>query len=251
MDVAALVDRLDAEIRSAGTPERATGSKAYLKSDLDFYGTTVPTLRATVKRVGREQPALTRGDLLALVTALWEPPVFERRQLAVFLLEAHVALLGAEDLPLLERWVREGAVWALVDNIAGDVAGPLLDRLERYDGAAVDAVLDRWASDGDVWVRRSALLAHLRALRAGGGDWGRFARYADAMLEDREFWIRKAIGWVLRDTARRRPDLVFDWLLPRATRASGVTLREALKHLSPEQQAAVNARLSRRTRARR
>jgi 3-methyladenine DNA glycosylase AlkD len=211
----------------------------------------VPTLRATVKRVGREQPALTRGDLLALVTALWEAPVFERRQLAVYLLEAHVDLLGAEDLPLLEAWVREGAMWALVDNISGDVAGPLLDRLERYDGDLVDGVLDRWASDGDVWVRRSALLAHLRALRAGGGDWGRFARYADGMLADREFWIRKAIGWVLRDTARRRPDLVFDWLLPRASRASGVTLREALKYLSPEQQAAVNARLSRRTRARR
>jgi 3-methyladenine DNA glycosylase AlkD len=252
VNVPALVERLDAEIRSAGTPERAAGSKAYLKSDLDFYGTTVPTLRATVKRVGREQPGLTRGELLKLATALWEPRVFERRLLAVLLLEAHVDLLEPDDVALLEAWVREGATWALVDNVSGDVAGPLLDRVERYDGAFVDATLDRWAADGDVWVRRSALLAHHRALRAGGGDFGRFARYADAMLEEREFWIRKAIGWVLRDTARRRPELVFDWLLPRASRVSGVTLREALKYLSPEQQARVHAELgrpSRRTRA--
>jgi 3-methyladenine DNA glycosylase AlkD len=59
------------------------------------------------------------------------------------------------------------------------------------------------------------------------------------MLDEREFFIRKAIGWVLRDTARERPDLVYQWILPRAERASGVTLREAVKRLSPAQAAAV------------
>jgi 3-methyladenine DNA glycosylase AlkD len=61
------------------------------------------------------------------------------------------------------------------------------------------------------------------------------------MLDETEFFIRKAIGWVLRDTARRRPELVFEWLLPRARRASGVTLREAVKPLSAQQRAAVLA----------
>jgi 3-methyladenine DNA glycosylase AlkD len=61
------------------------------------------------------------------------------------------------------------------------------------------------------------------------------------MLDEREFFIRKAIGWVLRDTGRRRPDLVFEWLFPRAGRASGVTLREAIKPLSDAQRAAVLA----------
>jgi 3-methyladenine DNA glycosylase AlkD len=74
-------------------------------------------------------------------------------------------------------------------------------------------------------------LTLLKPLREGGGDWNRFARYADAMVDEREFFIRKAIGWVLRDVARTRPELVYDWLLPRATRASGVTVREALKRL--------------------
>jgi 3-methyladenine DNA glycosylase AlkD len=62
------------------------------------------------------------------------------------------------------------------------------------------------------------------------------------MLDEREFFIRKAIGWVLRDTSRRRPDLVYAWLLPRAGRASGVTLREALKYLSPEQATTIQTR---------
>jgi 3-methyladenine DNA glycosylase AlkD len=236
-DLAGIVDGLDAGLRAAGTPERAVSSKAYLKSDLEFYGTAVPDMRAAVRALRRTHPGLTREDVLDVAGRLWARPVFERRLLAVLLLEAHVRLLTADDLALLERWVRLGRMWALVDNISGDVAGPLLDRIGE---PAATTVLDAWAADGDVWVRRSALLAHNRALRAGGGDWARFARYADAMLQEREFWIRKAIGWVLRDMSRGgRPDLVFEWLLPRAHRASGVTLREAVKYLTPDQRAAV------------
>ncbi|SMX80003.1 DNA alkylation repair enzyme [Brevibacterium linens ATCC 9172] len=107
--------------------------------------------------------------------------------------------------------------------------------------AAFDPILERWASEEDFWIRRSALLAHLVPLRQGRGDFDRFSRFAEAMLEEKEFFIRKAIGWILRDTARTRPDLVFDWILPRAHRASGVTVREAVKRLSPEQRDAVLA----------
>ena len=59
------------------------------------------------------------------------------------------------------------------------------------------------------------------------------------MLDEREFFIRKAIGWVLRDTSRRRPELVADWIEPRVARASGVTVREAVKHLDPERRARI------------
>ena len=153
---------------------------------------------------------------------------------AVELLELNAGLLLAGDMPLLERLIRESRTWALVDGLAASVAGPLVDRFPE-----LTVVLDRWSVDEDFWIRRSALLALLGGLRAGTGDFGRFARYADAMLEEKEFFVRKAIGWVLRDTARKRPDLVYEWLLPRAGRASGVTLREALKPLSGEQRAAI------------
>ncbi len=80
-------------------------------------------------------------------------------------------------------------------------------------------------------MRRAALLAHLPALRRGEGSWDWFAELADGMLEEREFVVRKAIGWVLRETAKRRPQLVVDWLEPRAHRAAGLTVREAIKPL--------------------
>jgi 3-methyladenine DNA glycosylase AlkD len=104
-------------------------------------------------------------------------------------------------------------------------------------------VLDRWAKDHDFWIRRAALLALLGPLRRGEGDFGRLAGYADAMLGDKEFFVRKAIGWVLRDTAKKRPGLIFAWLLPRASRASAVTIREAIKPLpEPQRRAVIAAR---------
>jgi 3-methyladenine DNA glycosylase AlkD len=138
-------------------------------------------------------------------------------------------VLDIDDRPVLEQLLRTARTWAYVDSLAADVVGTLV----VMEPKAWNPVLDRWASDDDFWIRRSALLSLLVPLRQGGGDFRRFSRYAEAMLDEREFFIRKAIGWVLRDTSRRRPELVADWIEPRVARASGVTVREAVKHLEP------------------
>jgi 3-methyladenine DNA glycosylase AlkD len=163
--------------------------------------------------------------------------VFERRLAASFVLEHHVAVLGVDDLPLVERLLSEAGTWALVDNLAPNVAGPIFDASPDLAGA----VLDRWNVDDDFWLRRASVLTLLRPLRAGGGDWDRFCRYANVLWEEQEFFVRKALGWVLRDTSRKRPDLVFDFVLTRAASASGVTMREAIKYLSAAQRAAIAA----------
>jgi 3-methyladenine DNA glycosylase AlkD len=186
-----------------------------------------------VRSFSKEHRELSHQELVELTEELWRKPVHERRMAAVFLLEAYPDLVAPEDLPLLERLVREAKTWALVDGLAGDVIGALL---VRHPHAA--AKLDRWAEDPDFWVRRSALLAQLRPLEAGA-SFARFGRYADAMLDEKEFFIRKAIGWVLRETAKTRPEEVYEWLAPRVHRASGVTLKEAVKYLTPEQRSAL------------
>ena len=191
-------------------------------------------MRTTVESVKRHHGGLKRRALLALVNILWSRRIFERRMLAVLLLEAFEPLLRAADMTLLERLIRQSKTWAFVDELAVAITGPLLERLPE-----LNRVLDRWAEDDDFWVRRAAMLALLRPLRRGRGDFRRFGRYAERMLEDREFFIRKAIGWVLRETGKPQPDTVYAWLLPRAARASGVTVREAGKYLSSAQRAAV------------
>ncbi len=211
-------------LRRAGAAARAASEKAYLKSDLDFAGAGIPAIRAMVARWCRTRPALQHDQLSGLVTALWASPLYECRQAAVVLLERTSRLLGPADIGLLENLLRTSRTWALVDGLAVNVVGDLVDRWPETTEA-----LDRWAGDDDFWLRRSAMLALLRPLRAGHGDFERFARYADALLDEKEFFVRKAIGWVLREVAKRRPELVAAWLAPRVHRASGVTVREAVK----------------------
>jgi 3-methyladenine DNA glycosylase AlkD len=191
-------------------------------------------MRQTVRTVKREHGGLDRHGLVGLVAILWRRRVFEQRMMAVLLLEAFQPLLRPADMPLLERLIRQSKTWAFVDELAIVITGPLVER-----SPGLTRVLDRWAEGDDFWLRRSAMLALLRPLRRGDGDFRRFTGYAEAMLPEREFFIRKAIGWVLRETAKKRPDLVYQWLLPRCEGASGVTVREAVKYLAPRQRADV------------
>ena len=223
---AAAADAIIAELRPAGRPERAVQEKTYLKSDLHFLGVGVPATRTVVRAWCRAHPGLGHDDLTALAASLWADPVFECRMAAQMLLIQNPDLLGPPDIPLIERMLREARTWALVDALTCDLMGPLTERHPE-----LGTVLDRWATDPDFWIRRSALLSLLLPLRRGAGDFDRFSRYADQLLDEKEFFIRKAIGWVLRETAKKRPELVAAWLEPRITRVSGVTLREAIKPL--------------------
>ena len=206
-------DGLEARLAEVGTSERAEHEKRYLKSELEHLGATVWQIRREVRAFTEENPGLTHAQVVRLVGELWSKPVHERRMAATMVLEDYPALLGPSDLPLLERLIRESSTWALVDGLAADVLGELL---VRHPSAA--AQLDSWAEDPDFWLRRSSLLAQIKPMKEGA-PFERVGRYADLMLEEREFFIRKAIGW----------------LIPRAGRASGVTMREAVKYLKPEQ----------------
>ena len=231
MTDAGMADAADFEraLRLIGDPERAASEKAYLKSDLDFAGISVPAMRAAVAAWCKERAGLPRDRFVAMARALWASPLYESRQSAVLMLERNASLLTMDDVPLIEHMLRTSGTWALVDGLAVNVAGDLAERLD-----AMGPTLDRWATDPNFWIRRSAMLALLRPLRRGDGDFERFARYADDMLDEKEFFIRKAIGWVLREVAKRRPELVASWLAPRVHRASGVTVREAVKPLPPQ-----------------
>ena len=224
IDAAVAAHDLEVAIRRVGTPERAASEKRYLKSDLTFLGATVWKTQDLAKAFARAN-LLDHDNLVALVTALWDAPIFERKMAAVQLLQLHPKLLGPSDLPLVELLLRESRTWALVDVLATDVVGGI-----RTTDPSVRPVLDRWAVDPDFWIRRSSLLAELKQATRGG-DLEPFLSRADPMLDEREFFIRKAIGWVLREVSKKRPGEVTAWIAPRTGRASGVTMREAVRYL--------------------
>ena len=190
---------------------------------MDFLGAKLADIRRVARQADRDA-GLDRDGAVRLIEELWSAPTFERRMAATLILEFHGDDLRSEDLPLIERLIRESRTWALVDVLSGDVVGGMGSRLR------IRRTLDRWARDHDFWVRRSSLLAELKPLKHGA-PFEPFARRADAMLDETEFFIRKAIGWVLRETSKTRPDEVYRWIAPRTHRASGVTMRETVKYL--------------------
>jgi 3-methyladenine DNA glycosylase AlkD len=213
-------------LRAVGTADRAAQEKRYLKSELEFFGVTVPEMRRVVRAAVRDYPGIDQAAMVAWADALWRAPVHERRMAAVEILTLAAPRLGAGDLATVERLLRESGTWALVDGLAVNVAGEI---------ALVDEqswpVIDGWATDADFWVRRSALLALLRGIRAGRADLPRFTRYAEPLLAEREFFIRKAIGWVLREISKHDPDWVSSWTQRHLSAMSGVTFREAVRRL--------------------
>jgi 3-methyladenine DNA glycosylase AlkD len=230
-----LYGELCSALREAATPERATKEKAYLKSDREHLGVRVPAVRSATKALAK-QHRLDRSALWALVDRLWSSGIHELAAAAVELLQLRPADLLPDDLPRLETMIREARTWALVDPLAVHVVGALFEAHPELGDE-----LDRWCTDDDFWVRRASMLALLGPLRRGEGDWDRFCRYADRMLEEKEFFIRKAIGWILRETARKRPDDVFAWIAPRTHRSSGVTMREVVKRVGDERGEALMA----------
>ncbi|MEU1419835.1 MULTISPECIES: DNA alkylation repair protein [unclassified Kitasatospora] len=227
-----LADRLRSELEDSAVPGRADGEKAYLKSRLEHIGVPLPAMRTVVRNFVRRHPGIDRDTLLELTEELWAPPVHESRSCAALLLESRSDLLVREDTGYLEQLLRECETWAHVDLIAPKGAGALLLRLPE---TAEDFL--RWSRDDHQWVRRGGILSYLLALR----DRGEFPHYfaafgelADPLLTDSRFFVRKALGWALREGAKHHPEEVADWLRARLPRVSGLTLREAIRPIDDD-----------------
>ena len=228
--VAGALGDLDRRLRAAGDPVRARTDKWYLKSDLVFYGVAMPKLREVARAYAREHPDLDRRALRRIAVGAFATRKHDLRSVAIALLDRRRAVLEERDLPWLIDIADRCNTWAHIDWLAIGVIG---DVIGRYPASR--RWLPKWGRQKNFWVRRTALLAQHDQLKRGEGDWALFTRLADAMLDEREFFIRKAIGWVLRETSKRRPKLVFDYLLARRDRVSGLTLREGAKYLSDAQ----------------
>ncbi|WP_392543636.1 DNA alkylation repair protein [Oryzobacter telluris] len=223
-----------AALTGVGHPDRALAQQAYMKSALPYRGLTSPELR-TLLRPLLADPRLAprdRSEWVRSVRALWDDPEVREERYAAVAVAGHRAARPWQDpeaLGLYRHLVETGAWWDLVDGIAPDLVGPIL--LSHRE--VVDPVIREWAVDDHLWVRRAAVIAQLK--HRTDTDTGLLADVLDANLEDslhgREFFVRKAVGWALRQYARTDPAWVSTYVSTRGARLSGLSRREALKHL--------------------
>jgi len=222
----ALLAAVRAALREAADPSRAPAMQAYMKSALPFYGVARPQRDAALKPVWAAHPPADRGTWEASVRALYDDAAFrEERYAALALLAREKRWRDPDAVPLIEHLVVAGAWWDLVDVVASRTVSPL----RRADPGAWDPVVRRWARSDDLWLRRTSVLSQLGA--RGQVDRDLLAEVVLAAAPSSEFFLRKAIGWALRDLAHRDPAWVSAFVAEHAAELSALSRREACKNI--------------------
>ncbi|KXP09758.1 DNA alkylation repair protein [Tsukamurella pulmonis] len=220
-----LVDRIRTDLRAAADVERAPAMQAYMKSAMPFLGVPAAAVRSITSTALRTHPPADLDGLRAAVLALWDEAEFrEERYAAQNLLRHRLGRGEPALLPLHEHIAVTGAWWDHVDETARHIAA-LLDAHPEDTAAVVRA----WSRGEDLWLRRLAILAQLG--RKDRLDTALLAEVIEPALSGSEFFLRKAIGWALREHAKTDPDWVRAYVTAHEDRLSGLSRREALKHL--------------------
>lgn len=221
-------DRILGALARKGDPVRAKGQQAYMKSDMPYYGVTVPEVRRIVRAAVSEFPLSTAEAWQATILLIWRKAKRrEERYVAVELFNhpRYRCWLSPERIDLVEELVVTGAWWDMVDAIAGRGMGEMLT---AHPGPTAH-ILRCWAADANLWKRRTAILAQLR--RKSETDSHLLFEVIEPSIGRNEFFLRKGIGWALREYAKSDPDRVLDYVQENANRLSPLTKREALKTL--------------------
>lgn len=230
MGTTELVAAIRTELAAAGNPERAVQQQVYLKSTMPCLGVPNPTVRMIVRNAAALRPQLTRDEWVAAIRSLWTGACHhEERLAAIELADARRAWAGGDLMDLYELMAITGAWWDLVDPLASHLVGDVL----RHEPEQASRIRE-WADADDPWLRRVAILSQLKSGR--GTDTGLLTAVIEANLFDTRFgtgfFIRKAIGWALREYARFDPDWVRRFVAEHDDRLSTLSRREALKHLA-------------------
>lgn len=222
----ALIEELRAALAATADPARAPAMQAYMKSAMPYYGVPSTPLRRLAREAATAHPLPTFEAWRDTILALWREATYREERYVALELAArprYRAYRTRDALPLCEEFVVSGAWWDLVDATAH-----LLRDLARDDHDWMAARMREWARDPHLWKRRAAILSQLGLNTAT--DWPLLQDCIEPNLEDREFFIRKAIGWALREYAKSAPEAVRTYVEALGARLSPLSRREALKH---------------------
>ncbi|HXF01674.1 MAG TPA: DNA alkylation repair protein [Arthrobacter sp.] len=196
---------IDFTLQREATEERALAEKDS-GDGLRYYGASVGAVRGTVRDAGRKFRPLSHDQVTDLSSELWARPVFELRLAAVVLLQSNQRLLRNSDLTRIEGFLRDARTAALVDPLAVDVVGPLIDGLTDQSRVRAESILDRWAREPDPWLRRAAILAPLRTVRAAGVEAERAVRRTRAATaSDDSDLVQQAVAMLCAEWAKQNP----------------------------------------------
>jgi len=228
-----LIDTIVMSLEAQANPERAEQQQQYMKSPMPFYGVTVPEVRRLTKVALRDHPLESRKEFEATIRSMWDDAA--RREewyatLTVATASRHRPFIDAASMPLFRHLIESGAWWDVVDDVATHLVGPLVVSSRAAGAPELSDLMRRWAKEDNIWLARTAVLCQVGAKE--DVDQSLLADVLEPNLTRKEFFLRKAIGWALRDYARVNPEWVRRYVEEHRSTLSGLSMREATKHLT-------------------
>jgi len=225
IDIPSAIDFVQAELARLADPDKAAGMQAYMKTEMPFYGVQKPGRVSILRHLRKTFAPASRMEYEALAVALWELPHREEKYLAQGVATAFKQHIVPKSLPLYTRFIVEGAWWDFVD----DAATHMVRELVINNPEATWPVVDHWNDDADMWLRRGSIICQVGAKEHT--DTVRLFRNCERRMHEEEFFIRKAIGWALREYAKTDGQAVADFTTRHRDALSGLSYREATKHI--------------------
>jgi 3-methyladenine DNA glycosylase AlkD len=223
-----LIDAIRNALGAAADPEVAIKQQAYMKSAMPYFGLPSPRFKAELRPLLRDWRPASREQWEGTVRTLWDEAGHREEWYAAIAVARHRRArewLDVRSLPLWRHLVVTGAWWDVVDEVASHLVG---DVLASHRAEATPTVR-AWATDEDLWLRRTAVICQIN--HRDRTDRELLRHSIEANVDDPSFWLRKAIGWALRQQARTDADWVRAEVDRLGDRLSGLSRREALKHL--------------------
>ena len=222
-----LLSRLRAEMSAAADPARAPAMQAYMKSTMPFHGLSMPQVRAISRTVFTQRAPTGCAEWQREVLALWRGAKFREERYAALMLAAdrrYADCRTPDAMAMFEEMIVSGAWWDHVDEVAH-----LVGEILRAHPKPMTRLMRSWSTDANLWKRRVSIICQLRFKR--DTDLDLLYANIEANLADRDFFIRKAIGWALRQYAWTDPGEVARYVHAHENQLSGLSKREALKNI--------------------
>ena len=226
-----LVNDIRAALAGRANPDVAVQQQAYMKSGLPYYGLKTPETRTVLKPLLVKHTLKSAEEWELAIRTLWDNVTHREEWYAAIGIARYGRYrdyrTSLAALPLYEHMIRTGAWWDVCDEIAQHLVGEVL-MAHREEASTI---MRAWSTDEHLWVRRCSILS-----QGKHKDKTDTALLRDCILpsiDDTDFFSRKAIGWALRDYAHVNPGWVIAFVEEFQDRLSGLSKREALKHIPP------------------
>jgi 3-methyladenine DNA glycosylase AlkD len=200
----------------------AVNMKKYMKDQYPFYGIKTPVRRGMITHFLKEYGMPEWKDMEEITRQLWQMDERECQYTAVDLLNRLKKNLNPDNITLMEYMITTKSWWDTVDGIAGWLVGAIM----KKNPDQIKPVTSRWMDSGNIWLQRSCLLFQLQYKK--DTDLDLMFRFIERLSDHESFWIRKAIGWILREYSKTDPQAVQQYVEAHPE-LSGLSKREALK----------------------